>query len=362
MKITIKQLLGGLVAASLLAGAGGAAAQTKPREKFTFAWPSAINSGVANLTFATELGFFAEENLDVDVVVLTGSGVIIPQLLAGKIHSAYSSLEVLPVARQPGKPNFPIKFAYNFLPRSIWEIAVLEESPIKSLADLGGKTLGVVSITAGNVAVTQAMLQREGVDWSSVNRVGVGSGVPAFEALRRQKVDALNLWDTMDRALELSGTKIRRIPYSKDYASLPSHGFPVTDELMKTRPDLIARFGRAMSKGAVACQANLTGCIKSFWRQYPTLKPTAGSEEENLKKEVEILTPRLANLMFERTAGNMGAFRDSDWSTLIGALKQGGMIGQDVQIALDSLYTNSLVPEFNKFDWAAVAAKAKAYP
>lgn len=38
------------------------------------------------------------------------------------------------------------------------------------------------------------------------------------------------------------------------------------------------------------------------------------------------------------------------------------MIGQDVQIALDSLYTNSLVPEFNKFDWAAVAAKAKAYP
>lgn len=345
----------------LLCAAAVTSAQSQAREKFIFAWPSAINSGIANLTFAKALGYFEKENLEVDVIVLTGSGVIIPQLLSGQIHSAYASLEPLPVSRQPGKPNFPIKFVYNYLPRSIWEIAVLDESPIRNLADMKGKTLGVVSLTAGNVLLTQAMLQKEGVDWSTVQRVAVGSGVPAFEALRRKQVDALNLWDTMDAALALSGTKIRIVPYSKDFAGLSSHGFPVTDELLRTKPDLIARFGRAMSKGAVACQANLEGCIKSFWKEYPALRPTTGTEAENLRKEVAILTPRIENLMYNRNDTNMGAFEPRDWTQLIAALKLGGMIESKIEVPLDSLYTNRFVPEYNKFNRKEVIDQAKAY-
>lgn len=350
--------LAGLMFCAALAATG---AQAQSKDKFIFAWPSAINSGVANLTFTRALGFFDQENLDVEVIVLTGSGVIIPQLLSGGIHSAYASLEPLPVSRQPGKPNFPIRFVYNYLPRSIWEIAVLDESSLKTVADLKGKTLGVVSITAGNVLLTQAMIQKEGVDWASVQRVAVGSGVPAFEALRRKQVDAINLWDTMDAALALSGTKIRLLPYPKDFAGLSSHGFPVTEELLRTKPDLIARFGRAMSKGAVACQANLEGCIKSFWREYPAMRPTSGTEQENLRKEVAIMTPRIENLMYGRNDTNMGAFEDRDWTQLIAALKLGGMITDNFNVPLDTLYTNKLVPEYNKFDRKDVITKAKAY-
>lgn len=348
-----------LCAALLCAAAVNVHAQAK--EKFVFAWPSAINSGIANLTFAKALGYFEKENLEVDVIMLAGSGVIIPQLLSGAIHSAYASLEPLPVSRQAGKPNFPLKFVYNYLPRSIWEIAVLEDSTVKTLSDMTGKTLGVVSLTAGNVLLTQAMLQNEGVDWSTVQRVGVGSGVPAFEALRRKQVDAINLWDTMHAALALSGTKIRLVPYGKEFAGLSSHGFPVTDELLRTRPDFIARFGRAMSKGAVACQANLEGCIKSFWREYPGMRPTTGTEEENLRREVQILTPRIENLMYGRNDSNMGAFETRDWSQLIAALKLGGMITADSNIPLDSLYTNRLVPEYNRFNRQEVIDQAKAY-
>lgn len=355
------KVVGSLCVVALCAVSSFAQAQAKPKEKFIFAWPSAINAGVANLTFARELGYFDQENLEVDVIVLTGSGVIIPQLLSGAVHSAYASLEPLPVSRQPGKPNFPIRFVYNYLPRSIWEIAVLDESPIKTVADLKGKNLGLVSLTAGNVLLTQAMLQKEGVDWTTVSRVAVGSGVPAFEALRRKQVDAINLWDTMHSALAMSGTKIRLLPYTKDFAELSSHGFPVTEELLKTRPDFIARFGRAMSKGAVACQANLEGCIKSFWREYPSLKPTTGSEADNLKREVAIMKPRIDNLMFKRTDTNMGAFESRDWTQVIDALKMGGMITESVNIPLETLYTNQLVPEYNKFNRKEVIEQAKAY-
>ena len=44
------------------------------KDKFTFAWPSAINSGVAPLSFAAKLGYFDKENIDLQIQVLTGSG------------------------------------------------------------------------------------------------------------------------------------------------------------------------------------------------------------------------------------------------------------------------------------------------
>jgi len=331
------------------------------KDKFVFAWPSALNTGTANFTFAKALGFFDEENLDAEIIVLTGSGVIIPQLLAGTIHSAYASLEPLPISRQEGKPNFQLRFVYNFLPRSIWEMAVLEDSPIKTMGDFGGKTIGFVSLTSGNIAMTQAMAQSEGVNWNTVQKIAAGSGVPAFEALRRKSIDGLNLWDTAHVSLELTGTKIRRIPFPKEYQNLSSHGFPVTEELLKKNPGLVIRFGRAMSKAAIACNANLEGCILSFWRQYPELKPTSGSDADNMKKEVEVMKPRMANLLAGRNETNMGAFTEEDWKLLINALKVGGLIEKDANIPLNTLYTNEFVPEYNKFDRAAVISKAKAY-
>lgn len=350
-------------ASALLASACAAAfaPAAEAKDKFVFAWPSAINSGVSNVTFGRALGFFDEENLDVEVIVLTGSGVIIPQLLAGTIHTAYASLEPLPISRQPGKPNFPLRFVYNYLPRTIWELAVLDESSIKTMGDLGGKTIGFVSLTSGNIAMTQAMAQASGVNWDTVQKIAVGSGVPAFEALRRKNVDAINLWDTMHVALEMSGTKIRRVPFPAGYETLSSHGFPVTEELLKTKPDLLARFGRAMSKAAVACGANLEGCITSFWREYPSLKPTSGSDADNLKKEVTIMQPRIANLLAGRNDTNMGAFTDKEWELVIGALKQGKLIEQDAKIPVNTLFTNQLVPEYNRFSRSDVIAKAKAY-
>ena len=331
------------------------------KDKFIFAWPSAINSGVANFTFAKALGFFDEEGLDVELIVLTGSGVIIPQLLQGAIHTAYAALEPLPISRQEGKPNFPIRYAYNYLPHSIWELAVLDESKIKSFSDLKGSTIGFVSLTSGNIVMTQAMAQNQGVDWNTVQKMGVGSGIPAFEALRRKQIDALNLWDTMHVALELAGTKIRRIDFPKEYQGMPSHGFPYTNEMIQKRPDLIAKFGRAMSKAAVACQANLEGCIRSFWKEYPTMRPTTGTEEENIKREMAILKPRIENLLYARNDKNIGAFTDKDWQLIVDALRLGGLIDQKANIPINTLYTNEFVAEYNRFSRDEVVKKAKAY-
>jgi NitT/TauT family transport system substrate-binding protein len=140
-----------------------------------------------------------------------------------------------------------------------------------------------------------------------------------------------------------------------------SHGFPATDKMIKERPDLIVGFGRAMSKGTLACAAALENCIRAFWKLYPALKPA--NEAVGLKREMAVLKPRMANLTYFRPGGaqQMGSFDSADWRATIDALKIGGQIDPAAKIDITSLYTNQFVEQFNKFDRAAVEKKAAAY-
>jgi NitT/TauT family transport system substrate-binding protein len=332
------------------------------KDKFIYGVPSAISSAIANFVFAKELGYFDEENLEVELVPLAGSSVIIPQLLGGQIHAAGASMEPLVIARQPGKQNFPLKFVYNYLRNSVWELAVLADSPVRTIADLKGKSIGVVSLGAGNVYTTRAILAASGVDWKGVNIQPVGFGGQAFQALKTNQIHALNLWESAHAALEVSGTPIRRLDLPKEFQGMSSHGFEVTDKLLKENPQLIARFGRAVSKGAVACEANLTGCLQAFWKHYPAQKPKVGTEAEILRKELSIMKPRIDNVTFFRPGEPRvwGAYADRDWKLLIAALKEGGEVTNE-NIPMSSLYTNELVPEYNKFDAQIVARQARAW-
>ncbi len=332
------------------------------KDKFIYGVPSAISSAIANFVFAKELGYFDQENIEVELVPLSGSSVIIPQLLSGQIHASGASMEPLVIARQPGKQNFPLKFVYNYLRNSVWEFAVTADGPIRTIADLKGKSIGVVSLGSGNVYTTRAILAASGVDPKSVTLQPVGFGGQAFQALKTNQIQALNLWDSAHAALEIGGTPIRRLDVPKEFQGMSSHGFEVTDKLLKENPQLIARFGRAVSKGSVACQANMTGCLQAFWKHYPEQKPKVGTEAEILRKELTIMKSRLDNITYFRAGEprQWGTYSDRDWKLLIAALKEGGEVTNE-NIPMSSLYTNELVPEYNKFDPEAVARQARAW-
>lgn len=339
-----------------------AASTAHAADKIVFAFPTVINAGIAPMAFAIELGFFKEENLDPEIVSLQGSGTIIPQLMAGEIFTAYSTLEPLPISRQPGKPNFPFKFIYNYARNSIWEFAVLADSPIKTPADLKGKTVGVGALQWGNVATAKAIVKASNVDPASVQWVAVGTGVPAFEALKRGQIDVLNLHELMHSELEQLGTKIRRLPLPVDFQGLSSHGFPVTNKMIQEHPDLIAKFGRAMTKGTLACMANTENCVKAYWKMYPAQKPS-NDDPKLLNRVVTSLKPRLHNLtaFSADTPREFGSFSPKDWTALIEALKIGGQIDPSAKIDINTLYTNQFVKDYNKFDQDAVAAAANNY-
>ena len=356
---------GTISALALTAGVSLAAAlpaQAQDKDHFIYAVPSAITSAIANFGFAMELGYFDEENIDPEFIPMAGSGVTIPQLLAGQIQSTGASLEPLIIARAPGNQDFPLIFVYNYLRNSVWEFAVLEDSDIQSFADLEGKTIGIVSLTAGNIYSTRAIVESAGVSWDDVEAIPVGYGTQGFEALRNGTVDVLNLWDSMHESMAQQGIAFRRLELPDAYKGIASHGFEVTQELLAENPDLITRFGRAVTKGSIACKANPEGCLLAYFRAFPDQRPADGTDEEVVAAEMPVMMSRLNNITyFAEGDSDYGAFSDRDWETLIDALKLGNQVPEDLEIPLDTLYTNELVPGFNDFDMDEVLEEAKAY-
>jgi len=193
----------------------------------------------------------------------------------------------------------------------------------------------------------------------NVELVPVGVGAPAFLAFREKKVDGLNLFDAQHATLETQGTAIRRLEMPKKYLDLFSNGFIAHEDMLKENPKALAGFGRAFAKGLVACEANREACVRNFWKLYPAQKP-AGDEAKVMADQIKVMNSRFNKMLaFGGGPRRFGEYQVQGWRDFVEALHVGGQIQtRDIDIA--TLYTNDLVAEFNKFDAAAVAARAKA--
>jgi NitT/TauT family transport system substrate-binding protein len=186
-----------------------------------------------------------------------------------------------------------------------------------------------------------------------------GQGAPAFRALQTGNVDALNLYDTQHASLAATGFAIRSLKFPAKFLNMPSHGFPVTNAVLASKRDVLARFGRAWSKSIVACQAALEACVRAYWKRYPDLAPAPNVMAERLETEKIVLTARLDKLT-KFAPGEpklMGAFTENDWQKVARNLKAGGLVESD-QGPFNDLYSNELVGEYNRFDAVRVTSKA----
>ena len=351
-----------LGAAVLAAASATSHAAERDLRKVRVGWPAAIASNVAHISFAEALGYFAEEGLVTEVTVMQGAYNVVQQVLAGGFDTGYVGVETVVVGLQPDTPHLPLRFIYNYTRQGIWELAVPAKSDVRSIADLKGKTVGIGGPAFGNVPVLKAAIAASGLKISDVNLQPVGVGSPAFRAMTSGQIDALNLWDTMHAALERAGFPLRRLEFPEEFVGNPSHGLIATEAKIANEPELIGRFGRAWSKGEVACAANIDGCLIAFWRQYPQLKPANKTLEEAIAYERPLLAARLKKLLYFEPGAErkLGAYTNAQWDGVISALAVGGLI-KKTDLPYDKLYTNAFVDAYNDFDWKTVEAEARAY-
>lgn len=345
-----------LFAVALALAAMGAQAQ----EKITLAIPTTVGSQYADLLYGKELGFFAEEGIDLQLAGFTGgTAVVVPQLANKSVLFGLGESSLL-IANAAKKTPLPVRFVYNYLASTVYDYAVRADSPVKSIADFKGKKVGVVSLGAGNIMMTRAQLKEQGLSApADVSLVPVGSGPAAWKQLQEGKVDALNLWASEDAKMQLSGLQIRRIPHSDRLRPIFSSAMMAHVDTIRERPQLVAGMGRAMAKSSVACAAAPEKCARAFWRFDPTSKPTPDKEAEWVKGTVAVLDANYAAIQYALQRNpNYGAFDPAVIDTYVQVLEQGGTITPNAGVTANDVLTNQFVPEFNKFDALVIRRKA----
>jgi NitT/TauT family transport system substrate-binding protein len=321
--------------------------------------PPAVHDG-APYAAADKLGLFKEEGLDVKLIVFQGAGALTPQVASKRITFGYPTAEPILSSYLNGGTPAPVRYFYNGVPANTMEFAVLASSPVKTIADLKDRKVGVGALSWGTIPGGRAALREAGLKpGENVEYVAVGALGAGFHALKTGAVDALNFNSSWDDMLELSGTPIRRIHYPAVFDETAGNGFIAHRDTFAEHPDLIARFGRAYTKAQVVCDANPAFCVKAFWAEHPESKPQ-GDETKNLQEAVELLKRRLARVLQTpdgkpRQAGayNLPAVR----ANLAEMQKVGEFPKGNVPV--EQIFSNQFVADFSRFDATALRERAR---
>lgn len=216
----------------------------------------AYSPGVCNAAIfvAYEKGFFQEEGLDVEMIQVDAAHIS-DAVGAGQVDAFQGMASKLV---QPLENGLPV-MAVSGIHTGCQKVLVPGNSPIKTVADLKGKKVGVPGLADAGTILVKRALYKEGIGVTDKNlevdfRVFERNDLP--QALEKGAVDAITASDPVGPiSVQQFGYRIlldnaADEPFASEYCCL---GF-VTTKLAKEQPQAAARFVRAINKAALWVQ------------------------------------------------------------------------------------------------------------
>ncbi len=161
------------------------AAPAFAQDKMTVLLDWFVNPDHGPIIVAQENGYFADQGLEVEIVAPADPSAPPKLVAAGQGDLAISYQPQLHLQVQEG---LPLKRVGTLVATPLNCLLVLEDGPIKSLADLKGKKIGF-SVAGVEEAVLQAMLGRHDVSLDDVEMINVNFSLSP--ALMSGQVDAV---------------------------------------------------------------------------------------------------------------------------------------------------------------------------
>jgi len=316
-----------------------------------------ISSVAAPYAVAQKMGWYAKAGIRLELVPISGSTDCVKFLATRQVDYAGAGVEPIALIRAQG---VKARIFYTYNESSILAIAVPQDSPIKSFADLKGKSIGVISMGAGGVIYARAVAASAGLNPDSdIRIVVVGEGAQTAALLRKGEVDALSQYDAQYAMIENTGFKLRLLD-NRETEHFPSNALAALDEtLLKNRKQAIA-LAQGFAKGTLFTIANPEAAIRILWEVYPYTKPTSKDEAAALRDELNIVLGRIPKWKPESAGvSRWGESSEKNFAAYIAFLEKWGVIKQRVPVG--DLITNDLIAEINDFDAVKIVAEAKAY-
>jgi NitT/TauT family transport system substrate-binding protein len=233
-------------------------------------------SGV--LLYGIDRGAFKSAGIDVVLTSLTSGPVVANAVAGGSLDVGAANVGSLCVARSRGVP-FKI-----FAPAGIADeaatgdiIAVLKDSPIKTLAELNGKTVGIVALKTMQHAAALALIDKRGGDSKSVKFIEV----PFPEmgaAMDAHRVDAALPTEPFTTSIR---SRIRSLggQWEAMKAPFPVFAFFATESWLAAHGDTAMTFASVIRQTAVWANAHrkdTAQMLAKFANLDPQLAATMG--------------------------------------------------------------------------------------
>jgi putative hydroxymethylpyrimidine transport system substrate-binding protein len=226
------------------------------------------NADHAGIYAAKDSGAFGRAGLDVQIQTPSDPAAPLKLLAAGKVDLAISYEPELLLARDKGLQLVAVG---ALVQQPLTSIISIGKHAIADPKDLKGKTVGTAGIPYQS-AYLKAILDRAGVDPSSVKEVNVGFNL--VPALKTKKVDA-----TLGAFWNYEGVQLRLEKQRPKIIRMENVGVPTYQELVivARRQDLakggerVRRFMRALAQGHAELRSDPAAGVQPLLKANPDL-------------------------------------------------------------------------------------------
>lgn len=257
--------------AVLAAGAGllmaPAVAHAQSLRRVKYLTPFGFILGFAEVLYGQTGGFFAKEGLDVEVEGGRGSAMSVQQVTAGNVLlSRTGGTDLIKAyAREPS-----IVAIGEIYQRDGFFVISHADKPIRTPADMAGKTMGIVSTGGATENLLDMMLAARDVPKADVKREAVGNAPTAFEFVKRGRIDGFIA--TSDTVFQLQTDKQPVLAWSTDtVAPVPGQVYLTSKATLDTETEALAKFLRGVQASLDAMEAqkaNLAPVLASMATKY----------------------------------------------------------------------------------------------
>jgi NitT/TauT family transport system substrate-binding protein len=291
---------------------------------------------------AEGLGFYADENLEVQVATVRGA--VQQALITGRLQVAGTGLDYLP---QAADEEISDELKYFMITDNYpWVMITFEDSPYESAADLRGRRIGVND--PHDTFDAEFLMGAAGVPQGEYELIPVGEDRAALVAMERGDVDAfMGPYLAVNTLNELSDRPIRVITnqVAEDYYNT---GPMVTADLRENDRDVVVRFGRAIARAMVWQYENPEVAARTMLE----VDPTSATDFEEALEFIQT-TNEWNRSRYEAR----GSVDPAIYQTMIDKHADLGFI--DEPYPADRLFTNELIEEIWDFDVEAEIEAAR---
>ena len=269
---------------ALLGFAAPAAAQDKPLKK--------IYWGVSTLSptlwipwIAKEAKLFEKNGLDVEAVLLNGSGRTSQAMLSGSLFAASVALPQVMLADLTGADLVNVAHGIG-----VQGSRLMVRPEIRKVEDLKGKRIGISSLGSAGDLLFGYVLRKYGIDTTrDVVWLAVGNTAERLQALMSGAVDAADMTYPADVEAERKG--FRALLDAKKEIVYPTASVVTRRRTIKEERDTVTRFVRSFVEGIAYFKHNKEFSKKVLTKYMRTTDPEYLEGSYNIFREDFISVP-----------------------------------------------------------------------